>query len=317
MFVRLCALAVLSLLAVGCQRPADAPAPAGAGTRPAETVRLLAARLRANDAAGFARLALPPALHARVAAGWRDGRSRWPLDELPLDAQLPTLLATLSADGAETRLLAGFDRQFARSGRELQQAAHSLGLFGVEYLGQDASYSEEERAHYRQGLTALAQWGVAAPLADRARARATLVRLASAARRTGIDGADDFARLGMEDSLRRLGPFLGAAKDAFARYGLDLDASLDSVEATLLEQTGETARVRLRYRLGAEPIDAVLVLQRIDGRWYLRDHLAHAEASLAADAPAEPGVESPPASAGWWPLRSAPRLAWRTRTPLR
>jgi len=305
MFVRLCAVVALSLLAVACQRSVDAPAPEAAATRPAEAVRRLAARLRANDAAGFARLALPPVLHARVAAGWRDGRSRWPLDELPLDAQLSALLATLAADGAETRLLADFDRQFGRSGRELQQAAHSLGLFGVEYLGQDASYSEEEREHYRQGLTALARWGGGAPLADRNRARATLVQLATAARRTGLAGPDDFARLGMEESLRRLGPFLGAAKGAFARYGLDLDASLDSVEASLLEQTGDTARVRLRYRLGDAPIDAVLVLQRIDGRWYLRDHLAHAEASLAADAPAE----APPASAGWWPLRSTPRLA--------
>ena len=315
MFRHLCAIAVLSLLAA-CQRPADAPSPATAGTRPAEAVRLLAARLRANDVEGFARVALPPALHARVAAGWRDGRSRWPLDELPLDAQLPTLLATLSADGAETRLLAGFDRQFASSGRELQQAAHSLGLFGVEYLGQDASYSEEEREHYRQGLTALAQWGAAAPLGDRARARATVLQLASAARRTGIAAPADFARLGMDDSLRRLGPFLGAAKGALARYGLDLDASLDGLEATLLEQTGDRARVRLRYPLGGGTVDAVLALQRIDGRWYLRDHLAHAEASLAADAPAEPAAEAPPASAGWWPLQSA-RLARRTGTQLR
>lgn len=315
MFRHLCAIAVLSLLAA-CQRPADAPSPAAAGTRPAQAVRLLAARLRANDVEGFARLSLPPALHARVAAAWRDGRSRWPLDELPLDAQLPALLATLSAEGAEARLLAGFDRQFARSGRELQQAAHSLGLFGIEYLGQDASYSEEERAHYRQGLTALAQWGAAAPLGDRTRARATVLQLASAARRTGIAAPTDFARLGMDESLRRLGPFLGAAKGAFARYGLDLDASLDGLEATLLEQTGDRARVRLRYPLGGETVDAVLALQRIDGRWYLRDHLAHAEASLAADAPADSAAEAPPASAGWWPLRSA-RLARRTGMPLR
>lgn len=306
-------LAGLLLAAVGL--PAACARGPGAGEDdrrtpgPAASVERLAADLRRNDAVAFARHALPPALHARVAAGWRDGRSRWPLDELPLDAQLPTLLATLAAPGSEQRLVAAFDRQFARSGRELQQAAHSLGLFGVEYLGQDAGYSEEEREHYRQGLTALAQWGSAAPFGDRTRARATVVQLAGAARRTGIADADDFARLGMEGSLRRLGPFLGAAKGVFARYGLDLDASLDSVEASLLEQTGETARVRLRYALGGQPVDAVLVLQRIDGHWYLRDHLAHAEASLAADAPAD----APPASAGWWPLAAPPRVALRRR----
>jgi hypothetical protein len=278
---------------------------------PADSVERLAADLRRNDAVAFARHALPPALHARVAAGWRDGRSRWPLDEMPLDAQLPGLLATLAAPGSEQRLVAAFDRQFARSGRELQQAAHSLGLFGVEYLGQDASYSAEAREHYRQGLTALAQWGGAAPLGDRTRARATVVQLASAARRTGIASADDLPRLGMEDSLRRLGPFLGALKAGFARYGLDLDASLDSVEATLLEQTGDSARVRLQYRLGTQAIDAVLLLRRVDGQWYLRDHLAHAEASLAADAAGDAPADAPPASAGWWPLAAPARVAQR------
>ena len=291
----------------GCDRGAGPAAATAQPVGPAASVERLAADLRRNDAAGFARHALPPGLHARVAAGWRDGRSRWPLDELPLDAQLPTLLASLAAPGSEQHLVASFDRQFARSGRELQQAAHSLGLFGVEYLGQDASYSEEAREHYRQGLTALAQWGGAAPLADRTRARATVVQLASAARRTGIATADDFSRLGMEDSLRRLGPFLAALKAAFARYGLDLDASFDSIEASLLEQTGDSARVRLRYALGGQPIDAVLVLRRVDGQWYLRDHLAHAEASLAAGT----ADDAPPASAGWWPWRSAPRLARR------
>ena len=77
-----------------------------------------------------------------------------------------------------------------------------------------------------------------------------------------------------------------SVKRTFAEYGLDLDASFASVDARLLQQTGDTARVRLRYRLGPGTIDSVVSLQRIDGRWYLRDYLRHAEASLA---PAVPG----------------------------
>jgi hypothetical protein len=301
----LAALLAAAALA-GCSRaPSAAPAPAPPG--PAASVERLAGDLRRNDAGAFARHALPPALHARVAAGWRAGRSRWPLDELPLDAQLPALLGSLSRPDAEARLLAAFDRQLAGAGRELHLTAHSLGLFGVEYLAQDASYSEEEREHYRQGITALAQWGGGAPLDDRLRARATVVQLAAAARRAGISGEADLARMGMEDSLRRLGPVLGAFKAGFARYGLDLDASLDGLEATLLEQTGDEARVRARYMLGGMPIDAVLALRRIDGRWYLRDHLRRAEASLAGAA----ATDAAPNAAGWWPFRREGQLARR------
>jgi hypothetical protein len=273
--------AALLLVAGGCQRnPAPPPA---AAQRPAQAVQLLAQRLHANDAAGFAAIALPPALHARVEAAWRAGHSRWPLEELPLDARLPALLATLSAPRAATTLQAGFDRQFAHAGRELRSAATSLGVFGVEYLRNEGDYSEAEREHYVQAVQALSRWAAAAPLSDRARARQAIAGLTTAARRTGIDGADDFPRLGMADSLARLGPFLGAFKRALKPYGLDLDATLAGVQAELVEQTGDTARVRLRYVLGGDPVDAIVPLRRVDGHWYLEDFLRDAEASLQRD----------------------------------
>ena len=282
---RLRVFAVLSLcLLAACQRDAAAPV-AGTTTRPAQAVRLLAARLRANDLVGFTRVAVPPALHQRLEAGWRDGRSRWPLDEVPLDERLPAMLAALSAPGSEAKLQATFDRQFAHADKELKTAAVSLGQFGLQYVRSEGDYSDAERERHLQDIAALSRWGMTAPLADPPRARATIAQLARAARRTGIDADGDLGGLGMEASLARLGPFLAALKQGFARYGLDLDATLDQVQATLLDQTGDTARVRLRYRLGEGEIDTVLALQRIDGHWYLRDYLRHAEASLQPSDP--------------------------------
>lgn len=285
---RLRALVVLSLcLLAACQRDAAPPSVAGTTTRPAQAVRVLAARLRANDLSGFAQAAVPPALHQRLEAGWRDGRSRWPLDEAPLDERLPSMLAALSARGSEARLQGTFDRQFARADRELKAAAVALGQFGMQYVRNEGDYSDAEREHHLQDIAALSRWAMTAPLSDPSRAQATITQLARAARRTGIDADEDFDKLGMDASLARLGPFLAVLKRGFARYGLDLDATLDHVQATLLDQTGDTARVRLRYRLGPGEVDTVLALQRIDGHWYLRDYLRNAEASLqprAADA---------------------------------
>lgn len=285
---RVIALLGLSLLAA-CQREPAAPVADDGATRPAQAVRTLAAQLRDNDLVGFSHAAVPPALHARLEAGWRDGRSRWPMDELPLDERLPALLATLSAPGAEARLQASFDRQFARADKELKAAAVTLGLFGIQYVRSEGDYSDADREHYLQDIAALGRWASTAPLADPHRARATIAQLGGAARRTGIASDADFSRLGMQASLQRLGPFVAALKTGFARYGLDLDASLDSVQATLLEQTGDHARVRLRYRLGDGEVDTVLALQRVDGHWYLRDYLRHAEASLQSATPAAAG----------------------------
>lgn len=274
------------LLLAGC-RPAGAPeatAPEGPATPPgpAQTIERLTDHLRRNDFDGFARESIPPALHDRIDAAWRAGRTRWPLDELPFGAHLPGMLQALAAPGSETRLQAVFDHQFAGADRQLHGAAVSLGLFGTQYLQTAAGYGDAERQHYAQLIQAAAGWSTHAPLGDRARARRGLTTLAAAARRTGLTAPDAFRRLGMDEGLRRIGPFAAALKQSIAGYGLDLDADLASLHTTLVQQTGDSARVRMQYRFAGADIDTVVPMQRIDGRWYLVEFLRHGQAAAAS-----------------------------------
>lgn len=296
--VLLCACLALA----GCrEQPGDAasasaPAPIGAARKPAQAVRQLTAHLRNNALDAFALEAVPPEMHARLAIAWREGRTRWPLDELPFGRRLPAMLDTLAKPGSEKTLQQTFERQFAGADRELRSAASALGQFGAQYVANEGDYSDDERQHYAQLIAAASQWGMQAPLGDRERARQSIAALAAAARRTGLASEADFRSAGMEASLRRIGPFAAAFKGALARYGLDLDAALGTLDATLQQQTGDDAKVRMRYRFAGQDIDTVVSLRRIDGRWYLADYLHHAEAALArpAPAPATPATPGPP-----------------------
>lgn len=283
----LAALSVLLTLA-GC-REATAPVTAGttgAATRPAQAVRVLTAHLHDNDLAAFARDAVPPSLHAQLQAAWREGRTRWPLDELPFDERLPALLQSLAAPGSEARLQQVFDRQFSGARAELKAAAAALGLFGAQYLDREGDYSADERAHYAQLVAAMSRWGMTAPLGDPQRARKAIPQLAAAARRTGLATPADFAAAGMDASLQRLAPFAATLKQVLAQqYRLPLDPSLAGMQVTLLQQTGDSARVRMRYPLGGSDIDTVVSLQRVEGRWYLEDYLRHARAAVAQSGP--------------------------------
>ncbi len=270
-----------------------------AATRPVDAANLLRDRLLAHDGAGFARLAVPAPLHARLAAGWKDGRSRWPLDELPLDGRLPKMLATLQAPGADKALMTTFRQQFAGADRDIDQAIRTLALFGGEYVQNDGDYTAEEREHIGQAIVALQAWGLQAPFADKPRAQGFFTALTAAARRSGIDGKAGkaaFAKLGMQASLTRLSPFLATLLAQLRQqYGLDIDASLRALRVTLLQQTGDTARLRLQYPLAGREIDAVVPAVRIDGHWYLADFVQRAEASLAAEPGAAGGKKpSPP-----------------------
>ena len=220
-------LLVLPLcLLAGCQpQTASTPQPAGAtvskappapASRPVEAVYVLRDRLLARDGLGFARLAVPPAVFARLEQGWTSGDSRWPLDELPLDARIPKMLAALQKPGAETALMTTFKRQFAGADRDIDQAIRTLVVFGGEYVQTDAAYTEDERQHIAQASAAVSGWGLQAPLSDPARAKPFFQALAAAATQTGIDatsGNAAFATLGMTESLNRLSPFFATLLD--------------------------------------------------------------------------------------------------------
>lgn len=281
-FAALLALALLP----GCRESSTPGQADGGRSTPAAAVQTLAGHLRAGDLAGYARDAVPPALHAELEAAWRDGRSRWPLSELPMAGRIEPLLAAFAAEGAEETLRAAFARQFAGAERELDAAAQSLALFGVEYVRNEGDFSDAERRHYAQAIQALGAWAVAAPLADAERARESIARLSAAARATDLDEPADFASLGMTGSLDRLKPFFAATKRTLAGYGLDLDATLAGLRVETVSREGDRAVVRVRYALAGKPVSTEMELQRIDGRWYPVDSIRNARATLSAEAPA-------------------------------
>ena len=294
----LAAAALAGLLAACRPAPTEPQGPARSDLgRPALAVQALAGHMRSGDYAAFARDAVPPELHARLQAAWRAGDTRWPLDELPFSERLPEVLGALAAPDAETALAAGFDRQFAGATREVRAAAATLGLFGVQYVEHQGDFSDAERDHYAQLVTAMAQWAAQAPLADGERAHAAIPRLAAAARAVGPTTAEGIAEAGMDASLARIGAFANEAKAVLAGYGLDLDAAFDSVDAGLQVQQGDRATVRLRYTLAGATIDTVIDMERIDGQWYLADYLRHArEAAAVIGEPVEPAGPGEPAA---------------------
>ena len=284
-------IACLLLALAGCRdggtpvSTSTSPRASGA-TTPAEAVLLPTRDLRDNDLAAFARDVVPPTLHARLDVAWRSGRTRWPLDELPLGAKVPAMLGALATPGSEAKLGRDYDRQLAGAGGELRSAALALGLFGDKYLANEGDFSADERAHYRQLVAAASRWAANAPLSDAKRAHAAIARLAIAARASGLRSEADFSRFGMDESLRRLSGYERVLKQVLAGYGLDLDATLAGMRASEVERDGDHARVRMQYRFGGRDIDAVIGVERRAGRWYVADFLRHAEAAAGPATPA-------------------------------
>src|SRR5690606_36805619 len=271
----LLAAAALAVLA-GCDRGQDAVERGAAEPpTPGETVRLLTAHLADGDLVAFTRDAVAPEVRASLEQARSEGRSRWPLDQLPFATQLPQTMGAMTAPNAERSLAQGFDRQVANA--SLASAAEFLTVFTVQFIAQQGDFSVSERAHYPQLVQALGNWAGQAPIGDRARAQAAIAPMTGAACEAKLDSDAAFAEAGMEQGLQRMSRVLATARQVLSGYGLDLAADLRAMDVQLQSQTGDLARVRLQYSLAGTPIDTVVNMERRDGRWYVSDFLRHAE----------------------------------------
>lgn len=299
-------VAGLMLACTPAPEPASAPKPAAptvvphGAASPDQAVSLLLGHLRRNALADVPRTALPADLHARVEASWRQGRSRWPLTELPLDESIPGMIKALTRPEAERQLQSRFDQQLSGQTRALQEAARGMGMFGKQYLAQQgADYTPQQRQHYGEMIDAVSGWARHAPLGDPGRGREAIHLLVKGAERSGLTGDEDFNRLGMEASLKALVPLYIAFKQMLGLYGLGVDAALAGARAETVRTEGERAGVRLSYTLAGRDIETEVEAVKVDGRWYLADYLKAAEASLGDDkAEAQAAVPEPKPAAG-------------------
>lgn len=283
----------LLLLSSACNRGTQQD-PADVAAEPAAAIAHLATQLHENNLAGFARDAVPEQQYTQLDAAWRDGRSRWPLTELPLDEHLVPLLTTLAAADAEQTLQQAYDRQFAHQHNDLKAAARSLGQFGAQYVRHEGNYDAEQRAHYVQVIQALSEWAGQAPLGDPEQARQAIATLAAAARETGIPDEAALRNAGMEEGLTRLSPLFIAFKTVASDYGLSLDDSLAGLRIGEVNQQGDQASVRIHYPLAGREIEAVIRLKCRNGRWFPAGYVDHAD-NLPPPAPASgaDGVTGP------------------------
>ena len=279
--VRHCWFAGTALLLLAACGRNDTTALQGAATEPAAAVRQLADYLQQGDLAGFARAAVPPAEHAQLVQAWSDGDSLWPLTSLPLDDHLPELLAVLAADNAEAELQRAFKAQFEGQGSNLRQTAHSLGMFGTQYVGHQGDYTPLQREHYRQLVAGLSRWASQAPLSDPALAKAAITRLTAVVAASGLDGVAALQAAGMEPALEQLGPVQQAVLEVLASYDLDLRQSLAGLQVGLLQEQGDQALVQVEYPLAGQQVSFQAQMQRVDGRWYMTQNLEDARRALA------------------------------------
>lgn len=279
MKMRLMTLALASALAFGAvdtqaRGPASsAPIVAGAAASattapdPAAHVEQLVRLFRAGDVAALARASVPPSKWAQIQAAWEVQRHE-PISDADR-VKFQEKLAKVTAPDAVDQLMAEIEPKLEQARPQLPGALlMGFGAMHMAVTSEDSDLTPEQREALRGLIPGVQSWAASTDFLSSTTMRDALTLLTDAVRRAGVQNLDQLKTLPLDELLRRAGPVLTAAKDAAGLYGLDLDAVADSLRVDVLENTGDTARIRATVTVFGAPIFGETELVLVEGQWY-------------------------------------------------
>lgn len=307
----LAALLLVALALVACRRDPPAEEASTVPGSPVAAIEAQAQALRDNDLVRWSRLSLPPELHARSEALWNQRLAEAEPADPEEAREYAETMARLMAPDAEQALMRDIEPKLAEFETEiagqwpLMQA--TAGIFLNAAIEANTELSDADKSHGQELVAAVLAWAQPSLFTDRERAREAIRALSATARELDLPRLEDARALEMMPAMEKGGIALAGFKQAAKAYDMDLDASLDGVEAELLSREGDRARVKVTYPLLGDVVSFEMDMQRVGEGWYSADAIRQAEADLAeaaqdagadADLAGQPAPEADAATTG-------------------
>lgn len=295
-FVATLAIASLFSLAACKKDEATAPVaetPASAAKKtddPVEAVNSILAKVKANDLAGVAALALPPAKLDEMRAKWAKEKSENPASDEE-KASFAEQMAKHTAPDAEATLYAELEPKLAEFETQMApQLPMLIGMgqgFAMQAINENQDLNDAQKKQATEVLGAIAGWAQTAKFTDRDLAKKGIAVVVKTARDLNLKTLDEVEALDFDGMLGKAGIAFGGVKNLISLYGIDMDAALASAKPSLISQEGDTAKVGVTYTFLGKQITSETDLVKVDGRWYGKESLDAIFESLAgSDEPA-------------------------------
>ncbi len=259
---------------------------------PVEAVNSLVAKFRANDLAGVAALALPPAKLDELRAQWKEKTTKEPPSEEE-KAEFAAKMAEFTAPDAEAKLyematpfLDKYDAEIAPMLPMYIGMGQGLVAQGIQ---SNEKMSAAEKKQATEAFAALAGWAQTAKFGDRELAKKGIGIAVKTARDLNIKTLDEVSALELDAILGKGGAALGGLKQILALYNFDVDGALATSKATLISQEGDVAKVGVTYNFLGKELSSESELVKVDGRWYGKESPEEIFSALSGgDEEAEP-----------------------------
>ena len=290
-FAMLACASLLALTLTACEKEAgETPAAAAKATaNPADAITAAAQKLKEGDVLAVIQLSVPPARFEKLKTEWKAKMAEDPPSEED-KLEFQGTMAKLTAPGAEDALLAEAEPELAKFDTEIApQLPMWIGMgqgFVMQSVQANPDMTAEQKKQAGDVITAMVGWLQGVKLSDRGLVKQAIAEAVKTARALDLKTLDEARALEFEPAMAKFGTAFQGVKGVLKVYGFDLNQTFDSVKASVVSETGDSAKVKVDYTLFGQKLSTETEMVKIEDRWYGKDTIAQIEKELAP-APAE------------------------------
>lgn len=294
------ALLVLLVLSA-CSDKGGAPlnAPAGTNKTPAGAVTSLAALLKAGNIDGMLKASVPDNDYQAVRKAYDSSEFKTKPVSDAERVKFAAQMEKLTAPGAKAALfndakpvLAEYDSKY----RAMIPMYVGMGqTMAANAIDKSTTMGPEEKTQAKALMAQMAQWMQTTNWGDQNKAQQAIGIAVDAARTIDVKTFAQARALTYDQAMAKSTQYWVALKQIFGLYGLNIDKTLDSVQAKTLSSTADKAIVQYSYKLFDVPMKGEVTLVQRDGHWYNLDFIAKVEEGLLEANSSAPATASSPA----------------------
>ena len=250
---------------------------------PAETLNAAFDALENNDLNTFLALMAPKDAVEKMRKDFKEEQD--PSEITDADrAEFNETVAKLTAPDAEEKLMAELEPQLAEMGPQLPMMMGFGQMMVQSGIQENQDFDADRKQQAMDASNAIFQKLQSVNLTDRELAKQAIGVVTSTARELDLTTLDAVYEMSFDDMLYKGGVVLGGTKELLNVYGLDLQAVISSMNAKVVDESGETATVEISYDLFGTPQTTTAELVKKNDRWFSADMIEQIEKADSMDA---------------------------------
>ncbi len=237
---------------------------------PDAALESLAANLENNNVAGLLQVLMPADELDRLRSEYEAEKANAEITDADR-AEFERTMGMLTADDAVDQMMAMIEPQLAQMGPQLPMMLGMGQMMATSGIQADENMSADQKQQTIELMNATFAKLQDVDLANPDLAREALGKVTMAARAMELNTIEDMQALSFDDAVGKGSIALGALKDVFGVYGLNMNDMYSDVKAETVSKDGDNATVKVSYSVFGTEQNTEVQMTEVDGNWYIKD----------------------------------------------